>query len=42
MHGGCAGTIEDRFGACGGSRHGNTSSLDPSQLADLVAYLKSL
>jgi hypothetical protein len=42
MHQGCASTIEDRFGTCGGTRHGNTSSLEPSQVADLVAYLKSL
>jgi hypothetical protein len=42
MHQACASTIEDRFGACGGSRHGNTSSLDPGQVTDLVAFLKSL
>jgi hypothetical protein len=42
MHSGCAGTLEDRFGACGGSRHGNTASLSTAQVADLVAYLKSL
>jgi cytochrome c peroxidase len=43
MHGGCAGTLEDRFGSCGGGdRHGNTSALAAGQVADLVAYLKSL
>jgi hypothetical protein len=42
MHSGCAGTLEDRFGACGGDRHGNTASLAPTQLGDLLAYLKSL
>jgi cytochrome c peroxidase len=42
MHTGCAGTLEERFGACGGARHGNTSALAPAQIGDLVAYLKTL
>jgi hypothetical protein len=43
MHDGCAATLADRFGACGGGDlHGRTSQLDATQLADLVAYLASL
>jgi mono/diheme cytochrome c family protein/DNA-binding beta-propeller fold protein YncE len=43
LHDGCAVTVTDRFGACGGGdKHGHTSQLAPSQLADLTAYLLSL
>lgn len=42
MHDGCAATVGDRFSTCGGSKHGQTSSLDPGQKADLVAYLETL
>jgi len=43
MHNGCAATLRDRFGACGGGdRHGVTSTLTTTQLDDLVAYLESL
>jgi len=43
MHDGCATTLADRFGACGGGdAHGKTSQLTPAQLADLVALLESL
>jgi mono/diheme cytochrome c family protein/DNA-binding beta-propeller fold protein YncE len=43
MHDGCAETLMDRFGPCGGGdRHGATSQLSPAQLADLVSYLESL
>ena len=43
MHDGCAKTLADRFGACGGGdAHGVTSTLTQAQLADLVAYLESL
>jgi mono/diheme cytochrome c family protein len=42
LHDGCAATLTDRFGSCGGSRHGNTRTLSSSQIADLVAYLESL
>jgi hypothetical protein len=43
MHDGCAPTLADRFGACGGGdRHGHTSQLTADQVADLVAYLDSL
>ncbi|MDO9015953.1 MAG: c-type cytochrome [Deltaproteobacteria bacterium] len=43
MHDGCAPTLRDRFGACGGGdRHGHTSQLAPAQIDDLVAYLETL
>jgi cytochrome c peroxidase len=43
LHNGCAPTLLDRFGACGGGdAHGKTSTLTSAQLADLVAYLDTL
>jgi YVTN family beta-propeller protein len=42
MHDGCAATLKDRFGACGGSDHGSTASLTAEQVSDLVAYMESL
>lgn len=43
LHDGCAATLRDRFGACGGGDlHGHTSQLSDAELADLVAYLESL
>jgi mono/diheme cytochrome c family protein len=44
MHNGCAKALEQRFEAScgGGDKHGTTSKLKASELADLVAYLKSL
>jgi hypothetical protein len=43
MHDGCAATLRDRFGACGGGdNHGHTSQLTPAELDDLIAYLESL
>ena len=43
LHDGCAATLADRFGPCGGGDlHGVTSTLTQAQLADLVAYLDSL
>jgi cytochrome c peroxidase len=43
MHNGCAPTLTDRFGSCGGGdQHGHTSQLSTSQIADLVAYLQTL
>jgi mono/diheme cytochrome c family protein len=43
MHQGCAETLNDRFGACGGGdRHGKTSSLTTAQRADLVTFLGTL
>ena len=43
LHDGCAATLADRFGSCGGGDlHGVTSTLAPDQLSDLIAYLDSL
>jgi hypothetical protein len=43
MHNGCAATLADRFGACGGGdKHGLTSQLSAAQIDDLVGYLESL
>jgi mono/diheme cytochrome c family protein len=43
LHDGCAPTLLDRFGLCGGGdQHGITSSLSQADLGDLVAYLESL
>lgn len=43
LHSGCAPTLKDRFGACGGGDlHGKTSQLAPAEVDDLVAYLESL
>lgn len=42
MHDGCAQTLADRFGPCGGGLHGSTSQLDQAQISDLVTFLESL
>jgi mono/diheme cytochrome c family protein len=43
MHDGCAATVRDRFGPCGGGEsHGHTAQLAPAQIDDLVAYLETL
>jgi mono/diheme cytochrome c family protein len=44
LHDGCAQTLTDRFGPCGGSGdlHGFTSKLTAAQIADLVAYLETI
>ncbi|HEY2368018.1 MAG TPA: cytochrome-c peroxidase, partial [Polyangiaceae bacterium] len=43
MHDGCAATLMDRFNpACGGSNHGNVSSLSPTDVDDVTTYLESL
>ena len=43
MHQGCAATLADRFGPCGGGDgHGQTSHLTVEQRGDLVAYLETL
>ena len=43
MHSGCAATLRDRFGACGGGdKHGLTSTLTQTQVNDLLAFLESL
>jgi hypothetical protein len=42
LHDGCAATIEDRFGSCGGNLHGDVSGLSDAERSDLVAYLNAL
>jgi cytochrome c peroxidase len=43
MHDGCAATLTERFGFCGGGdEHGQTSQLSSAQISDLVAYLNTL
>jgi mono/diheme cytochrome c family protein len=43
LHNGCASTLADRFGSCGGGdQHGVTSNLSSQETADLIAYLQSL
>ena len=43
LHDGCAATLEDRFGKCGGgTAHGNVAVLGATDIADLVSYLKTL
>jgi cytochrome c peroxidase len=44
MHDGCATTLMDRFtnATCGGTNHGNTSSLTSADLTNLATYLESL
>ena len=42
MHDGCAKTLYDRFGPCGGTKHGNTTELSAGDITALVAFLESL
>ncbi len=43
MHNGCAQTLTERFGSCGGGdMHGHTSALSTKQIGDLVSYLDTL
>jgi mono/diheme cytochrome c family protein len=43
MHDGCATDLADRFGPCGGGdEHGKVSQLTDADVADLVAYMKTL
>jgi mono/diheme cytochrome c family protein len=43
MHDGCAKSLADRFGSCGGGdKHGRTSQLKPNELADMLSYLETL
>jgi mono/diheme cytochrome c family protein len=41
FHDGRVPTLEARFGAAGGSAHGDVSKLTPAQVADLIAYLRT-
>ena len=42
MHDGCAKTLKDRFGSCGGTAHGETSKLTDTDVDALVSYLGTL
>jgi hypothetical protein len=43
LHEGCAATLDDRFGPCGGGdAHGHVSQLTASQRTDLITYLGTL
>jgi hypothetical protein len=42
LHDGCAATLLERFGSCGGSKHGDTSKLSATELDDLVNFLGTL
>lgn len=43
LHDGCAPTLTDRFGSCGGGeKHGNTAALSAGDIGDLVTYLQTL
>jgi hypothetical protein len=43
LHNGCAATLRDRFGTCGGGdKHGQTSKLSSGQIDDLITYLDTL
>jgi hypothetical protein len=43
LHTGCAPTLADRFGSCGGGdKHGHTSQLSAGDIADLTAFLETL
>jgi hypothetical protein len=42
LHDGCAATLAERFGPCGGTAHGDVSALAESELGDLIEYMKSL
>jgi hypothetical protein len=43
LHTGCAATLADRFGPCGGGdKHGHTSQLGAGDISDLTAFLETL
>jgi hypothetical protein len=43
MHDGCATSLHERFGLCGGGdAHGRTSQLDETQVDDLVTFMETL
>jgi DNA-binding beta-propeller fold protein YncE/mono/diheme cytochrome c family protein len=42
FHDGCAKSIADRFGACGGVNHGRPDLLSVSEQADVIEYMRSL
>ncbi len=42
LHDGCASTLIQRFGPCGGDKHGTTGDLGPEGVSDLTAFLETL
>lgn len=42
FHDGCAKSISQRFGVCGGSAHGKPELLSADERADLITFLRSL
>ncbi|HWZ93257.1 MAG TPA: hypothetical protein VNW92_30565 [Polyangiaceae bacterium] len=42
FHDGCAKSVAERFGPCGGTEHGKASLLSADEQADLIAFLRSL
>lgn len=42
LHDGCAQTLAERFGPCGGDRHGDVAGLESPEIDALVAYMRSL
>lgn len=42
MHDGCARTLKDRFGICGGTDHGNIAALSAADIDALVAFMRSI
>jgi hypothetical protein len=42
LHDGCAPTLYDRFGPCGGDQHGATADLTDAEIDDIVAFLETL
>jgi len=42
FHDGCAKSIEQRFGVCGGTAHGKPEQLSADERADLITFLRSL
>jgi cytochrome c peroxidase len=42
FHDGCAKSVAERFGPCGGTAHGNPAPLSSDDKADVIAFLRSL
>lgn len=42
LHDGCARTLEERFGRCGGDNHGDLTDITESEISDLIQFLESL
>ena len=42
FHDGCAKSVAERFGPCGGTAHGKPSLLSAAEQADLIVFLRSL